>query len=246
VATDIDSFWDYNDPAASEQRFRELLAKTTDRDSVLEIQTQIARAQGLQGKFDEAHKTLDAVVTNSPRVEVWYLLERGRVFNSSGQPDKARPLFLAAWEKAQAGKLDFFAVDAAHMIAIVESPDNALAWNEKALALAGKSCDPIARNWIGSLLNNLGWAYYDKKDYAMALDAFERDLAWFNERKLDERARIARYSIGKTLRTMGRVEEALAIQRELTKLMPDDNYVREEIAECLKQLAQAQPRDEHE
>ena len=45
---------------------------------------------------------------------------------------------------------------------------------------------------------------------------------------------------------MGRVEEALVIQRELTKLMPDDNYVREEIAECLKQLAQAQPRDERE
>ena len=56
-------------------------------------------------------------------------------------------------------------------------------------------------------------------------------------------ARIARYSIGKTLRALGRVKEALTIQQELVKLMPDDSYVREEIAECLKSLSQEQTGD---
>ena len=36
---------------------------------------------------------------NAPaRVRLRYLLERGRVLNSSGKPDEARPLFLQAWE----------------------------------------------------------------------------------------------------------------------------------------------------
>ena len=221
AAMDIDQLWNFNDPAASEKRFRELPASP-------EVQTQIARALGLQRKFDEAHKTLDAVVTNSPRVEVRYLLERGRVFNSSGKPDQARPLFLAAWEKARAAKLDFFAVDAAHMLGILDG----LAWHEKALALAEQSSDTNAQGWVGSLLNNIGWTYYDQRDYAKALDAFERDLKWFERRQKHERARIARYSIGKTYRAMGRYEEALALQKSLEP----DGYVLEEIAECLLAL----------
>lgn len=226
---DLESIWNWDDPAASEKKFRELPASA-------EVQTQIARAQGLQRKFDEAHKTLDGIVTNTPLVEVRYLLERGRVFNSSGKPDQARPLFLAAWEKAQAGHLDNYAVDAAHMLGILDG----LEWNEKALAFAEKSSDPKAQGWIGSLLNNIGWTYYDKGEYAKALAAFERDLKWFEERKKDEPARIARYSIGKTYRAMGRLEEALGLQQ---KLKPD-GYVLEEIAECLlalKRTAEAKP-----
>ena len=232
MAADFDSLWNYDDPAASEQKFCELLATTSDTNTALEIQTQIARAQGLQRKFDDAHKTLDAVMTNSPRVEVRYLLERGRVFNSSGAKDKARPLFLGAWEKAQQHKLDFFAVDAAHMMAIVSAPDEALRWNEQAVALAEKSTDPKAQDWIGSLLNNIGWTYYEKGEYAKALELFERDRKWFEERKRGEQTRIALYSIGKTLRALGRLDEALATQRAIEKLS-EDGYVFEEIAECL-------------
>jgi len=222
---DLESIWNWDDPAESEKKFRALLPDA-------EVQTQIARAQGLQRKFDEAHKTLDGVETNSPRVEVRYLLERGRVFNSSGKPDQARPLFLAAWERAQKAQLDDFAIDAAHMLGMLGPADEGLRWNEKAVALAERSSDPKAQNWIGSLLNNIGWTYYDKHNYAKALDAFQRDLRWFEERELYERMRIARYSIGKTYRAMGRYEEALALQQKLTP----DGFVNEEIAECLLAL----------
>jgi tetratricopeptide (TPR) repeat protein len=115
------------------------------------------------------------------------------------------------------------------MFGILGPPDEALKWNERAVALAEKSSDPKAQGWIGSLLNNIGWAYYDKGKYAKALDCFERDRKWFEDRQKDEQARIARYSIGKTLRALGRIEEALALQQ---KLKPD-GYVLEEIAECL-------------
>ena len=224
AAIDFDAIWNWDDPAESEKKFRALPASA-------EVQTQIARAQGLQGKFDEAHKTLDGVVTNSPASEVRYLLERGRVFNSSGKSDQARPLFRAAFEKAQAGQLEDLAVDAAHMLGILDGN----AWNLQALALAEKSADPKAKNWVGSLLNNIGWAHYDKGEFKQALAAFERDVKWFDERKKTEQARIARYSVGKTLRALGRYDDALAQQRAIEKLVVD-GYVFEELAECLLAL----------
>src|SRR6266545_7528246 len=45
----IDTLWDFDDPAASEHRFRERLASTAG-DERLEVLTQLARAQGLQDR----------------------------------------------------------------------------------------------------------------------------------------------------------------------------------------------------
>lgn len=247
---DLDSLWNYDQPAESEKKFRDFLATASDSQLKLQVQTQIARAQGLQRKFDDAHRTLDAVQQTfaksppAPVTEVRYLLERGRVFNSSKKPDQARPLFMAAWDKAREHTLDFFAVDAAHMLGIVEPPDAALAWNEKAMALAEKSADPKAKQWLGALFNNIGWTYYDKQDYRKALECFERDLRWYAERNKLSQARIARYSIGKTLRALGRTEDALKLQQAIAKEIEQnkatpDGYVFEEIAECLLQLKRA-------
>src|SRR5438093_1435947 len=140
---DFDKLWDYAHPEISEQRFRELLPRALDSLDIsylLQLLTQIARAEGLQRKFEDAHKTLDRVEKSLPKaddtVKVRYLLERGRVYNSSGKADEARPLFLEAFDIALQSKQDAYAVDAAHMAAIVESPDKQLQWNLKALDLA--------------------------------------------------------------------------------------------------------------
>ncbi len=59
----FDTLWNYNDPAATEQQFRSLLSRAEqgdDRSYHGQLLTQIARAQGLQGNFADAHTTLDA------------------------------------------------------------------------------------------------------------------------------------------------------------------------------------------
>src|SRR5712692_6096327 len=121
---DFDNLWDYDHPGASEKRFRELLPAALDsRDFpyLTQLLTQIARAEGLQRKFQDAHKTLDRVekallkAEADDKTRVRYLLERGRVFNSSGERDDARPLFLEAFDLALKSKDDLYAVDAAHM-----------------------------------------------------------------------------------------------------------------------------------
>jgi hypothetical protein len=53
---------------------------------------------------------------------VRYLLERGRVFNSTGHRLEASPLFREAWELASAAGQDFYAASAAHMLVISEPP----------------------------------------------------------------------------------------------------------------------------
>src|SRR5262245_33322031 len=99
--SDFDQLWNYDDPAATERRFRELLPQIpAETPPYLELLTQLARAQGLQRDFDAAHHTLDSVEAAlagaGERVHIRYLLERGRAFNSSKQPERARPLFIAA------------------------------------------------------------------------------------------------------------------------------------------------------
>jgi len=50
----IDALWDLDDPTASEGRFRAAASSTADSQLALILGTQVARALGLQRRFDEA------------------------------------------------------------------------------------------------------------------------------------------------------------------------------------------------
>ena len=96
----LDDLWDFDDPAASEARFRARLAELEGADPVdpaadapdaasdaAETRTQLARALGLQGRFDEGYGVLDEVDRDHPaedRVRVRSRLERGRLRRSGG------------------------------------------------------------------------------------------------------------------------------------------------------------------
>jgi hypothetical protein len=131
---DFDALWNYADPAESERAFIALLpaARSSGDAAYLgQLLTQVARAQGLRDKFDEARSTLDEVTDltgAAPLVRIRYLLERGRVFNSSGRADDSRPLFLDAWQLASAAGEEYHAADAAHMLGIVEPSERQLEW----------------------------------------------------------------------------------------------------------------------
>ena len=58
--TDPMKLWDFNDPAGSERRFREAAAATAGDDRAAYL-TQVARALGLQEKYDEGHQVLDGL-----------------------------------------------------------------------------------------------------------------------------------------------------------------------------------------
>ena len=242
---DFDALWDYSHPDQTEIKFREVLLQIPEDDpAFLELLTQIARAQGLQQKFDKAHQTLDQVerrlgqVALRPRIR--YLLERGRVFNSSGQPEQARPFFGQALELAEQISEDSYAVDAIHMLAIIAPPDDSLVLNIQAIELAERSKQAKARNWLGSLYNNMGWSYHDMGDYASALEIFEKAEAWRRSKGNVSETRIAAWCVARTLRSLNRIEEALskqmALKDEFESAAESDGYVFEEIGECLLAL----------
>lgn len=240
---DFDQLWNYDQPAQSEAAFRARLSDATGGEPgyQAELLSQIARAQGLQGRFLEAHATLDQAETlindASSVARIRCLLERGRLFRSSKQePKKALLLFRRAWIQGVAAGEEDYAVDAAHMLGIAEpEAEVRLSWNLKALELAEQS--PKARRWLGSLYNNIGWTYADGRQYAEALALFERAVAFREEQGKPGPLRIARWCVAKMQRLLGRVAEALAIQQtllaEAEAAEQPDGFIQEELAECL-------------
>ena len=250
---DFDDLWDYNDPAATEKAFREVLAKAQGKataDYRAQLLTQIARAQGLQQQFEAAHKTLNEAEQlmgpGTAVAKVRSLLEWGRVYNSAGEPEKSASYFMEALELADKLDFQYYAVDAAHMLGIVMPGDSGLEWTRRALSLAEEADEPKARKWRGSLYNNLGWTYFEMERYGEALPMFEQYLAVRTEEGNAGQIGIAQWSIAKTYRKLGRVNEALAMQQKLleredTRDNANEGYVREEIGECL--LALDKPRE---
>jgi tetratricopeptide (TPR) repeat protein len=171
------------------------------------------------------------------RAHVRYLLERGRAFNSAGKKEQAQPLFLKAFEEAVAAGEEFHAIDAAHMMAIVEPPDEQINWNLKALELTEKTTDPRAAKWKGALYNNLGWTYHAMGDYNRAMELFQKGVEFRASQGKPVPYRIAKWTVARCLRSLGRVEEALAAQRELLTEWEAAGqtgpYVLEEMGECL-------------
>ena len=56
--TDVQTLWDFDDPAGSEQRLRSA-ADVAEGSQRLVLLTQVARALGLQERYDEGHALLD-------------------------------------------------------------------------------------------------------------------------------------------------------------------------------------------
>jgi len=131
---DFNTLWDYSNPEktrAAFERARDELEDATP-DVLLQLDTQVARTHGLQRDFDRAHALLDEVASkltpSTPIARVRYLLERGRVHNSSGDQAASAPLFHDALELAERARAHGYAVDAAHMLGIVSRGEEAVCY----------------------------------------------------------------------------------------------------------------------
>jgi hypothetical protein len=184
----LDELWDFADPAGSEARLRTAAAGSTDAESRAELETQVARALGLQERFDEADAVLDTVSGDSPVIAVRAALERGRLRNSSGDPSAAAALFRAAAEAAASAGLVFLRVDALHMLAIADT-GHADEWTAEALRVLDDTTEPRTLRWHVSLHNNAGWTRFDSGDFAGAIAEFElaKDAAtrWGTPQQVD-------------------------------------------------------------
>jgi tetratricopeptide (TPR) repeat protein len=245
-------FWDFDDLAATEGRLRDQLARETTDQGRAEVLTQLARVRGLHGDFDAGERLIEeaAATAGDSQIALAYVeLERGRLRRSSGNVEASLPLFESAFGRSLEALHYFIAVDAAHMAALA-SPDREgiVAWTERGVELAESHTS--ARYWLGPLLNNLGWEYYEAGDFELALDAFQRALT-AREANPESRApiEVARYAVGKTFRALGRSAEAVPLLQQATTWAIEsgapDGWFHEELAEEYAAVGRDDEAHEH-
>jgi tetratricopeptide (TPR) repeat protein len=228
--SELDALWNFDDPIASADRFAQAAAEP-DRSEVVraELETQRARALGLQQRFDEADALLDSLEPAIGQLAIRIPLERGRLRNSAGRSAEAIPLFEEALANARRDGDVFLAVDAAHMLAIADAERSA-GWTREGLAELENTRDRRTWRWAISLYNNRGWRLFDDGMPVSALEEFAKALTVAREDGTDDQLFWAEWTLARCLREVGRTGEALAIQTELVRKRPEDPRVLEEVA----------------
>ncbi|WP_426623952.1 hypothetical protein ACPPVW_15370 [Leifsonia sp. McL0607] len=238
---ELDALWRYDDPIASAERFA-IAAAEPDRSELVraELETQRARAFGLQGRFAEAEALLDSLEPAIGPLAVRILLERGRLRNTAGRPEEAVPLFEDALVAARRDGDAFLAVDAAHMLAIAD-PLRSEQWTAEGLADLQTASDPRTQRWGVTLHNNRGWACFDAGDVLSALGEFEAALEAAEHYGTLDQQFAAQWSLARCLREAGLWQEALAIQQRLAAERQGEEDVESELAALAE--VQARVRD---
>ena len=238
----IDRLWDFSDPAASEERFREAADDDVQSAHVRSVMaTQLARALGIQGRVDEAVAVLDSIVVESEagaaeaaerdvaEVRARVSIERGRLAASEGRIAEAvAELTLGAREAAVAGSA-FLVLDALHMLALNDAGHEE-EWAAEGFDVLAGTRDPRVLRWGVALHNNLGWTMHDSGRAEAALREFEQAVQVADAYGTAGQRHVARWSVARCLRTLGRTDEALEVQRALAEQRPDDPYVQAELA----------------
>ena len=158
---DVAPLWNFSDPAGSEQRFRQALAGASS-DDALELQTQIARTYGMRrasrrrAGSSPASRRRSRAPAAQPQVR-WHL-ELGRTYASPvHRPEditpeareKARSAYTQAFEKAKAARLDYLAIDALHMMVMVDAGAGRTARLEREGARLHGGLDPGRGEEVG-------------------------------------------------------------------------------------------------
>lgn len=230
---ELDDLWLPGDPIASAERLAAAVAQPGRSELVrAELETQRARALGLQGRFEEAEALLDSLEPAFGRLEVRVLLERGRVRSAEGRHADAVEVLQEALRAARRDGEVALAVETAAVLAESDAP-HAEQWIDEALSDLTGTDDPRTLRW-GVVLHELrGWARFSDGDAAAALVSFEDARSFADEVGTPDQRFATRWAVARCLRALGRTEEAAQIQRRLAAERPDEPAVREE----LEQLA---------
>lgn len=248
---DLDQYWQPGNPAASEQALTNLLPAAREQASqspgpLVELLALVSRAEAEQGKLKEAlesleqaEKLLKETETAPARARVRWLLERGRLHILQHTPSLARDAFSRAWVLAVNADEDYFIVDIARMMAVIEPMKAQEEWLRKAINIAEQSKGTKAKRWLGELYTSLGWKLFEARQLAGAAEAFRNSASYFRLHGTERQIFLARWSEGRTLRKMNRFQDALQVQLTIhgeSGTYSRDGRLLEEIGECLQAL----------
>jgi len=187
----------------------EAAEKSGANSDLTEALAQVARTYLIEGQQESGREWLEraAGVAGPEEPQGWsrFLGVRGRFEWKDDRLEKARETFAEMYDYCSAHELHERAVDAAHMAAIVETPEMQVTWARKGIAEAEAG---NMTGWLGPLWNNLGATFEDMEKYPEALEAYlsAREYHW---RYGDEMNKlIADWAVGHAYRLTGQFEKA--------------------------------------
>ncbi|MFN7611108.1 MAG: tetratricopeptide repeat protein [bacterium] len=133
--------------------------------------------------------------------------------------DQALSFFIQSYDLSRLSpEFDFHTVNASHMVAIVEKhAEGKIEWNKRAINLAEQTKDERCHAWLGPIYNNLAQNYIEAEKYQEALQAFDKCKAHAEERGDQIVIRGALWGMGRALRGLNKLDQALDIQNDLLK-----------------------------
>jgi len=185
--------------------------KEFNRSVEVEALSQIARTKLKLNRKEEGRADL---IVAKERVEesdhiglTRYLGVKGRFEWNDDDLISARETFKLMFDIATNHQLWSRMIDAANLMSIVtEKPEEQIEWIEKGIEAAEDSDN---ESMLAVLWNNMGAAYYDQKNYEIALECYKKSRE-FHWRFSGETAKLfADYHIGMTNRMLGNHDEAL-------------------------------------
>ncbi len=134
-----------------------------------------------------------------------YLGVRGRFEWQQNDLKKATETFKEMYNFCENNEMPSRAIDAAHMVAIVGTPEQQIEWGKKGIAEAEKS---NITHWLGPLWNNLGATYEDQEKYLEALDAYLKAREYHWQYGTEQNKLIADWAVGHAYLLSGDYENA--------------------------------------
>jgi tetratricopeptide (TPR) repeat protein len=179
------------------------------KSELTEANAQIARMYLIEGNAEDGMtyltKTVETASPDDPLGWSRYLGVRGRFEWNNKNLNKAAETFKEMFYYCQEHKLYNRAVDAAHMVAIVGTPDEKIEWSLKGIDFAKQYNE---KKWLGPLWNNLGANYEDRGEYPEALDAYKHAREYHYKYGNERNKLVADWAVGHAYRLTGATKQA--------------------------------------
>ena len=198
-------------------RYRAAAVGADDRVRV-EALSQVARCLSIQKKLDEAERVLGGVGASPKEKQGWsrFLGVRGILERERGETAKARETFGEMYEYCMAHDLPLRAIDAAHHVAIVGTPEEQVDWGRKGIAAAEAANDD---GWLAVLWNNLGTTYGDLKRYIESLNCYRKAREFHHRTGTEHQKMVADWAVAHACRLVGQYGEAVGmLERTLARV----------------------------
>ena len=186
-------------------------AGAEQNNSVLtEAYARIARTYLISEKKEQGRAWLEkaARIASPEEPSGWsrYLGVRGRFEWKDEDLKTAAATFKEMYDYCSGRKMHDRAIDAAHMVAIVGTPEEQIEWGMKGISEAEQS---NATNWLGPLWNNLAWTYETGGDFEKTLEAYlkARENHWKYGDEMNKL--ISDWAVGHAHRLLGNYDSAM-------------------------------------